>query len=121
MAIQMTTVREPACLVVRAEGKALPADLFMLVDFVAVAATEAARSAVVIDLLAVEIDFTFTEHFALGIYAAKMLHKLDRVASVVPERFRVGTSEKTAQKSGLRLRTFTSLAEAMGWLSESAA
>jgi hypothetical protein len=38
------------------------------------------------------------------------------MATVVPERLRSGNSERAAQKSGLRLRTFVSLREAREWL-----
>jgi len=45
------------------------------------------------------------------------LSRLEQVATVVAAANRKGTSEKAAQKLGLRLRTFTDLGEAIDWIS----
>ena len=55
-------------------------------------------------------------YLQLGAYVAQQLRALERVASIVPERYRTGTSEKAAQKAGLQLRTFTSLEEGLAWV-----
>ncbi|MGZ5180887.1 MAG: hypothetical protein ACXWC2_10440 [Ramlibacter sp.] len=72
----------------------------------------------VLDLQAVDIGLGFTDHLQLGSYVAQRLHHLERVASVVPQRYRTGTSEKAAQKGGLQLRTFTDLGEGLRWVHE---
>jgi hypothetical protein len=40
------------------------------------------------------------------------------MATVVPVALRTGNSERAAQKSGLKLRTFTDIGEARAWLRE---
>jgi hypothetical protein len=100
-----------------------PADLAELCGYMDLVGTVAARKGhthAVLNLLDVEIALSFTDHLQLGAHAAQQLRNLKRVASVVPERFRTGTSEKAAQKSGLQLRTFTSLVEGLTWLASEA-
>jgi hypothetical protein len=103
-------------LVVEAWGPANLAELCACVDFAAELAHRTQRSRALLNLLEVEIALSFTEHLQLGAHAAERLKSLERVASVVPERFRTGSSEKAARKSGLHLRTFTSLEEGIAWL-----
>ena len=103
-------------LLVEAAGPATLAELCAYVDFVAALAQWRHESRAMLDLLQVQITLTFTEHLQLGSYAAERLQQLERVASVVPQRYRTGSSEKAAQKSGLHLRTFTSLEEGLAWL-----
>jgi hypothetical protein len=103
-------------LAVEARGPATLAELCAYVDFAAALAHRTHRSRALLDLLQVEISLSFTEHLQLGSHAAERLKPLERVASVVPARYRTGSSEKAAQKNGLNLRTFTSLEEALAWL-----
>lgn len=109
-------VEHGAFLTVRASGPALLADLCGLFDLVAQTAERQNHRRALMDLQAVDIDFGFTDHLQLGAHAAQSLRNLERVASVVAERYRTGTSEKAAQKLGLQLRTFTSLPEGLAWL-----
>ena len=106
-------------LLVEGCGPATLAELCAFMDFVAALAHWTHRDRAVLDLLQVEISLSFTEHLHLGSYAAERLRQLERVASVVPQRYRTGSSEKAAQKSGLHLRTFTSLDEGVAWVAES--
>lgn len=76
-------------------------------------------SRVLVDLLGVEGDLKFTDHFQLGSQAAQLLRHLDRMASVVPADKITRTSEKVALKQGFQLRVFTSVEEATRWLCES--
>jgi hypothetical protein len=73
---------------------------------------------VVLDLLDVAIELAFTDHLQLGSYVAQQLQHVERVASLVPDRYRTGTSEKAAQKGGLLLRTFTDRDAAFAWVRE---
>jgi hypothetical protein len=73
---------------------------------------------VLVDLLGVEGQLKFTEHFRLGEEAAAHLQHLDKVASVVPVDKITHTSEKAAVQQGLQLRVFTSMNDAIRWLSE---
>jgi hypothetical protein len=101
---------------VEASGPANLAELCACMDFAAALAHRTNSSRALLNLLHVEIALSFTEHLQLGAHAAERLKALERVASVVPARYRTGSSEKAAQKSGLHLRTFTSLEEGLAWL-----
>jgi len=74
---------------------------------------------VLVDLLGVEGELKFTDHFQMGSQAAQHLKHLDKLASLVPADKITRTSEKVAVKQGLQLRVFTSMDEAIRWLSES--
>lgn len=110
----------PDYLLVEGSGPALLTDLCGFMDLVATVADKGRYRRAVLDLVAVEIALTFTEHLHLGAHAAERLRSLDRVASIVSVQNRKGTSEKAAQKLGLRLRTFTSLDEGLQWIGEPA-
>ena len=71
---------------------------------------------VLVDLLGVQGELKFTDHFQMGTQAAQHLHHLDKLASVVPPERITHTSEKVAARQGLQLRVFTSRAEAVEWL-----
>jgi hypothetical protein len=74
---------------------------------------------ILVNLLGVEGDLKFTDHFQLGSQAAQLLRHLDKLASVVPADKITHTSEKVAQKQGFQLRVFTTEEEAVRWLCES--
>ena len=105
-------------LVVAATGPATLGELCGLFGFVRTTAAAAGHTRALLDLRQVEIAFSATDHLALGSCAANEMAALARVASVVDPRYRVGTSEKTAQKMGLTFRTFTDLDEAKEWLAQ---
>jgi hypothetical protein len=71
-----------------------------------------------VDLQHLANKFRFTDHFQIGEEAARQFQHLERLASVVPAEQITRTSEKVAVKRGLRLRVFTSMDEAIDWLSE---
>lgn len=108
----------PDLLMVDAGGTATLGDLCALFEFVREAANAAGHSRALLDLRLVEIAFSFTDHLTLGAHAASALKGFTRVASVVDPKFRVGTSEKTAQKMGLTFRTFTDVEEAKRWIAD---
>jgi hypothetical protein len=116
MPFSLTVVHQARYLLVQASGPASLGDLCGLFDLARVTAEKHRHQRALIDLLAVEIAFNFTDHVALGTHAASELGHMERVASVVNPKYRVGTSEKTAQKMGLSLRTFTDLGEATDWI-----
>ncbi|MEO7390987.1 MAG: STAS/SEC14 domain-containing protein [Ramlibacter sp.] len=116
MPFSISVEHAPEFLLVKGSGPALLGDMCGLMDLVRLSATSQGHRRALLDLLEVQIDFKFTDHLALGNHTADQLRELERVASVVAERFRVGTSEKAAQKMGARLKTFTSMDEALAWL-----
>lgn len=108
----------PDYLLVEGAGPALLTDLCGFLDLVATVAQRGRYRRAVLDLMDTRIALTFTEHLQLGAHAAERLRNLERVASIVSVENRKGTSEKAAQKLGLRLRTFTSFDEGLQWIGE---
>jgi hypothetical protein len=118
MRLDVSLAREARLLVVKARGHAALVDLKGFADLIATICREEQREFVLVDLLEVAQAFTFTEHLQLGVYIAERLGFLTRMATVVPAQARSGNSERAAQKSGLRLRTFTDVVEARAWLAD---
>jgi hypothetical protein len=102
-------------------GSASLRDFFLAIDVMAVAAATHANRRVLIDLLAVRQSLSYAEHLMLGARVAERLASAERVATIVPEQYRSGASEKAAQKSGLMLHAFTGRGDAIAWLREPAA
>jgi len=82
---------------------------------VAEVARRAGEKRLLIDLLGAQPKFEPEQHQELGEFLGRAWAGL-QVASVVPSVERVGVSEAAAQAVGLRIRTFTNLAEAQDWL-----
>ncbi|HUR90503.1 MAG TPA: hypothetical protein VMZ74_15570 [Ramlibacter sp.] len=120
MALGVTVQREADLLIVVGQGRASLADLKGFADLVATICSEEQRSRVLVNLLEVDQDLAFTDHLQLGVYIAEKLGFLSKFATIVPAQYRSGNSERAAQKSGLKIRTFLSLTEARDWLDEPA-
>ena len=116
MPFTFTVEHGPEYATVAGGGFATLADLCGLFDVVRVTCERHGHTRALLDLREVEIQFTFTDHLALGAHAASALRSMGRVASVVDPKFRVGTSEKAARQMGLQFHTFTDVAEAIAWL-----
>jgi hypothetical protein len=99
-------------------GPAQLEDFFSAIDALATATKAQAAARLLVDLRGVTEQFRFTDHFAIGERVLWKLGHLERMASLVPEAKRTGTSERVANRLGLRLRVFTSEAAAVAWLSE---
>jgi hypothetical protein len=121
MALAVTVQREgDDLLIVVGQGRAELADLKGFADLIATICAEEHRQRVLVNLLDVDQQLAFTDHLQLGVYIADKLVFLRKMATVVPGQYRSGNSERAAQKSGLKLRTFLSLTEARDWLDEDA-
>lgn len=118
MPLTLRIHRETGVLVAEASGPASLADLCGMAALVGTTTSLSGEKRALLQLLGVDIDLAFTEHLQLGSFVAQQLQHLERVASVVPERYRTGTSEKAAQKGGLRFRTFTDVAQGMAWVTD---
>jgi hypothetical protein len=105
-----------AHLLVTASGAAGLAVICATVDFVATATRLEGRMRAMVDLRAATLELSFTEHLQLGEHCAAVLKHLERFATVARLQDRVGTSEKAAQRHGLRLRSFSDMQEALEWL-----
>jgi hypothetical protein len=104
-------------LLVEASGPASLTDLLGLADMVATIASMAGYRRTVIDMLGADLAvLAFTDHLTLGAYVAEKFRPQEKVATVVRAESKKGTSEKAAQKLGLRLRSFTDLDEALAWI-----
>ena len=115
MAFSLTVHHGPYLLLV-ATGEAMVCDVLGMLDMAAQAAKHQKYTRAMFDLMAVKIDFSFSDHVMIGMRAAEVLKGMERVATVVNTDFRVGTSERAAQKDGLALQTFTDLTQASEWL-----
>ena len=102
----------------RVSGPASMDDFAALILDTAEATRKAGDKRVLVDLLGVEGELKFTDHFQMGQLVARHLRQIERIASVVPEEKITHTSEKVAVKQGMQLRVFTSMNEAIRWLSE---
>jgi hypothetical protein len=121
MSLAVTVQREADdLLIVSGQGRAALADLKGFADLIATICAEEHRQRALVNLLDVEQDLAFTDHLQLGVHIAEKLAFLRKMATVVPAKYRSGNSERAAQKSGLKLRTFLSLTEARDWLDEDA-
>ena len=118
MGLEVSIERADELLVVKGRGEAVLADLKGFSDLIATVCREENFQFVLVDLLEVTQRFTFTEHLQLGLYVADKLGSLTRMATVVPVDLRSGNSERAAQKTGMRLRTFTDMNEARARLRE---
>jgi hypothetical protein len=116
MPLNVTTQHLPGYVSVKITGPASLDDFVGLIATVGTQTRQRGDKRVLVDLLGVEGDMKFTEHFQLGSQAAQHLRHLERMASVVPEDKITRTSEKVALKQGFQLRVFTSMGEALEWL-----
>jgi hypothetical protein len=110
---------QPDVLVAECSGVASYAMLCGAAALVGSTTSRTGERRAVLNMLAVDIQLSFTDHLQLGSFVAEQMQHLERVASVVPERYRTGTSEKAARKGGLLLHTFTDRDLAMAWVLES--
>ena len=76
--------------------------------------TEAKR--LLINLLYVVGTFGRDEQKAIGLLTHRHLAHLERVASLVPEDKITRVSEAAARSQGMEFRVFTSLPDALAWL-----
>jgi hypothetical protein len=114
--LSLVVTHEPDYVAVFGYGSANLRDFYLAIDVTAVAAATHANTRVLIDLLAVRQSLSYAEHLMLGARVAERLAFAERVATIVPEQYRSGASERAAQKSGLGLHAFTRREDAIAWL-----
>ena len=110
--------RLPEFTSLKVTGDATLGDFVQLIDRMADESRKRGDKRILVDLLDVGGDLKFTEHFQMGERAALRLQHLEKVASVVPVGKLTRTSEKVALTQGLQLRVFSSMTEAIRWLSQ---
>jgi hypothetical protein len=116
MHFSVTVTCRPGDLLLVAGGPATLADLCGLASLGGTVCSKASQGRALVDLRQTEPQLSFTDHLQLGGHFAEAFGAVAKVATVVSPRDRVGTSEKAAQKSGLKLRTFVDVDEAEDWL-----
>jgi hypothetical protein len=119
MSLDAKICRSPQFTSVTISGPASLDDFVGLMNTLGEQTRRAGDKRVLVNLLGVEGELKFTDHFQLGSQAAQLLRHLDKLASVVPPGKITHTSEKVALKQGFQLRVFTSADEAVRWLGES--
>jgi hypothetical protein len=119
MSLDAKILRSPQFTSVTVSGPASLDDFVELMTTLGEQTRRAGDKRVLVNLLGVEGELKFTDHFQLGSQAAQLLRHLDKLASVVPADKITRTSEKVALKQGFQLRVFTSTDEAVRWLGES--
>jgi hypothetical protein len=102
--------------VVRVEGEPTLGQFLSFLQLMGVETAGWPVKRALFDLRGVRSLTTFTEHYAVGEEAARQLHHLHRIASVVPADRITRASEKTAQCAGVNLSVFTDEASAIAWL-----
>lgn len=118
MPLKFKVHRLPEFTSLKVVGDATLEDFVQLIDEMAEQSRQRGDKRVLVDLLDVGGELKFTEHFQMGERAALRLQHLEKVASVVPAAKITRTSEKVARTHGLHLRVFSSMTEAIRWLSE---
>ncbi|MEZ0307279.1 MAG: STAS/SEC14 domain-containing protein [Ramlibacter sp.] len=116
MPLEITFDDKTPYLSVKAVGRATLGDMITMIEAVADEAKRRGLNRVLVDQTAIEEDFKFTDHFAIGAHVANVCREFERAASVVRADRRTGTSEVVAQKQGVQLRVFTSFDVADSWL-----
>lgn len=115
---QVSVHRLPEFTSVKVAGPASLENFVQLIANVGKVSRQRGDKRVLVDLLAVEGDLKFTDHFQMGEHVAEALAHLDKLASVVPEGKATHTTEKVALMKGVQLRVFTSMNDAIHWLSQ---
>jgi hypothetical protein len=118
MPLAVTIHRLPQFTSVTIAGPASLDDLVGLMMQVGEQTRREGDKRVLVNLLSVEGELRFTDHFQLGSQASQLLRHLDKLASVVPPDRITRTSEKVALRQGFQLRVFTAMEDAERWLCE---
>lgn len=120
MPLQFSVRRLDGFTCVKVTGPASLVDFVELIAEFATTTREQGDKRVLVDLLGVQGELKFTDHFQMGQEVGRRLRHLERLASVVPADKITRTSETVALTQGVQLRVFTSMNDAIGWLTQSA-
>jgi hypothetical protein len=101
---------------VTAAGPAGLPELSGLAAFIAECVKSPSQSGVLVDLSAVELSLSFTDHLRFGAVLWELLGGFDKVALVVPRDYQDAGAARAAKLAGLALRTFLDSADARTWL-----
>lgn len=90
--------------------------LLSLIHLLGVESETWEQDKVLVDLRAVETEFTREEQFRIGEDAAASLSHMDRIASLVPTERITRVSEKAARRNGANVCVFDDEQAAIAWL-----
>lgn len=104
-------------LVVNAQGSPTQTELWQLVDLIDEASARTEHDSVILSLLEMELDESFSAHRQLLAHAARRLSRLESIA-IVSVTNSLDINEVVARSLGLKLRLFTDRVEAARWTRE---
>ena len=107
----------PSFVLVACAGPATVTEICGALAFGAEIARREGRLQFLFDLLAVEFDGTPEDRREMGLFAASLLGQVKRMAVVLTAGANTGEGARSAREAGLDLCNFTSLPEAMEWMS----
>lgn len=116
MPLQYEFHRQPRFVRFDASGEASLQDMKDFVDLVEQRTRASGDRRVLVDLTRVQETLKFTDHYAIGELVARRLAHLERLASLVPQSRRTGTSEKVANTQNALLRVFVDEPSAIAWV-----
>jgi len=118
MPLQFTVRRLDGFTSIKVSGPASLPDFLRLIADIGGQTRASGDKRVLVDLLAVAGELKFTDHFQMGQEVGQRLRHLERLASVVPQDKITRTSEKVALTQGVQLRVFTSMNDAIQWVTQ---
>lgn len=99
----------------KVEGRPSLGQFMSLIDVMSSDSHEWKHNRLLVDLTGVETLTSFTDQFAIGEKAARILSHLHVASVVAPHRI-TRVSEKAANRGGGHVHVFTDEAEAIAWL-----
>ncbi len=101
---------------VRVIGRPSIDQMLSLIHLLGVDSGNWRHGVVLVDLRAVQTEFTPEEQFRIGQESACSLAHLDKVASLVPRERLTRISERAARREGANVRVFDDEQTALDWL-----
>ena len=118
LTFDLAILREARFIRVVVTGLPSIGQLLSLIHLLGVESETWEQDRVLVDLRAVETDFSREEQFRIGEEAGISLSHMDRIASVVPASRITRVSEKAARRNGVNVCVFGDEQEALAWLLE---
>jgi hypothetical protein len=116
MALELRVSHRESYMSAKAEGPGSVQDFRLMLEAVSEETMRMSARRLLLDLRNVREQLKFMEHVVVSDLAVSLLNHMEKVASVVPEGRKKGTSEQAARMRGVALRVFTSESEAVDWL-----
>jgi hypothetical protein len=118
MSFDLAIRRESRFIRVAVTGLPSIGQLLSLIHLLGVESETWEQDKVLVDLRAVQTEFTREDQFRIGEEAAASLSHMDRIASVVLSEKITRVSEKAARRNGVNVCVFADEESAIAWLLE---